>query len=303
MDDTQRSFYGLKFENAYLREVGSSFEELFARIMGHAFPEDFIRVRPYGAQGDLKCDGYRSSDQTIFQCYAPQRLKQAALIRKIETDFLGAVGHWRSNMRRWSFVHNADGKGLPPGAVQKLETLRTSHPKIVISTLGYSELRTITLGLYLDQLEDLFGYVPTQGTFSDLEFSDLAPVLRAIQTGDPPVEPDLSVPSPRKLERNGLSRDAQDVLALGRRRVRLVEQLFEGWSDPDFANHIAEGFRAHYRGLKAQGCGPNEVFAKLQQFAGGMVGEPSRQAAVLAVLCYFFERCDIFENVSAEERP
>lgn len=28
-----------------------------------------------------------------------------------------------------------------------------------------------------------------------------------------------------------------------------------------------------------------------------MTGEPVRQGAVLAVLSYFFERCDIFEDV------
>ena len=37
------------------------------------------------------------------------------------------------------------------------------------------------------------------------------------------------------------------------------------------------------------------MFGHLQQYAG-MGGEPPRQAAVLAVLSYFFERCDIFED-------
>ena len=41
MDDTQRFAYGLKFENAFLRERDKAFETLFARIMAHAFPGDF----------------------------------------------------------------------------------------------------------------------------------------------------------------------------------------------------------------------------------------------------------------------
>ena len=40
MDSLQRAFYGLKFENAFLRRKGKAFEDLFARIMGHAFPAD-----------------------------------------------------------------------------------------------------------------------------------------------------------------------------------------------------------------------------------------------------------------------
>ena len=41
LDDTQRSFYGLKFENAFLREKGKAFENLFARVMAHGFTGNF----------------------------------------------------------------------------------------------------------------------------------------------------------------------------------------------------------------------------------------------------------------------
>jgi hypothetical protein len=34
-----------------------------------------------------------------------------------------------------------------------------------------------------------------------------------------------------------------------------------------------------------------------------MEGEPSHQGAVLAVLSYFFERCDIFEDVLKDAIP
>ena len=40
---------------------------------------------------------------------------------------------------------------------------------------------------------------------------------------------------------------------------------------------------------------PDEIFAYLQQYAGSGT-EPKRQGAALAVLSYFFERCDIFED-------
>ena len=72
LDDTQRAFYGLIFENAFLREKGKAFETLFSRVMAHGFSEDFQPVRPYGSKGDMKCDGFRQSDGTVFQCYAPE---------------------------------------------------------------------------------------------------------------------------------------------------------------------------------------------------------------------------------------
>ena len=72
LDDTQRAFYGLIFENAFLREKGKAFETLFSRVMAHGFSGDFQPVRPYGSKGDMKCDGFRQNDGTVFQCYAPE---------------------------------------------------------------------------------------------------------------------------------------------------------------------------------------------------------------------------------------
>ena len=44
------------------------------------------------------------------------------------------------------------------------------------------------------------------------------------------------------------------------------------------------------------GIEANEVLVKLQQFAGWGRRDSSHDAAVLAVVVYFFERCDIFED-------
>lgn len=295
MDDTQRSFYGLRFENAFLRERGKAFESMFARVMAHAFPGDFQTVRPYGPRGDLKCDGYRGSDGTVFQCYAPDSTKLADLLAKIDEDFHGAVAHWGKRLRRWEFVHN-DHRGLPADAVQKLADLATSHPDIEITTFAEAEMRKVVMSLDLHQLEDLFGAVPSQRTFERLDFAALRPVLIAIQCLEPPANPPLVAPSPLKLQNNALSGDAAGLLRQGRRREKLVENFFDTWPDPGFGEAIAEGFRDRYQALKSVGLGPDAIFGELQTFAGGMHGEPSRQAAVLAVLSYFFERCDIFED-------
>jgi hypothetical protein len=296
MDDTQRSFYGLRFENAFLREKGKAFEILFARVMAHAFPGDFQAVRPYGPRGDLKCDGYRASDGTVFQCYAPDSTKLADLLVKIDKDFHGAVAHWGKRMRRWEFVHN-DIRGLPAEAVQKLSDLRAAYPTITITPFAEAEMRNVVMGLELHQLEDLFGAVPSQRTLERLDFAALRVVLIAIQRQPPPPDPPLVAPSPRKLQDNALSEDAAGLLRQGRRREKLVQDFFDAWPDPDFGEAIAEGFRNRYQALKAVGLGPDAIFGELQAFAGGMEGEPSRQAAVLAVLSYFFERCDMFEDV------
>jgi hypothetical protein len=296
LDELQRYAFGLKFENAFMREAGKSFEAFFSKIMSHAFIGDFVPVRPYGAKGDLKCDGYRSSDQTVFQCYAPDTMKIAALLKKMDQDFLGAVAHWGKRMQRWEFVHN-DRRGLPAEAVQKLIDLSAAHPDVVLSECGEAALRATTMALELHQLEDLFGAVPSGRDLEQVDFQALRPVLMSIERVEPDLNAPLKAPSPEKLQRNALSQDAAGLLAVGRRRERLVESFFEQWPSPDFGEHIAQGFRSRYRALKGAGLSADQIFGELQAFCGGMSGAPLRQGAVLAVMSSFFERCDIFEDV------
>lgn len=295
MDNTQRSFYGLRFEVAFLREKGKAFETLFARIMSHAFPGDFEAVRPYGRNGDLKCDGYRASDGTVFQCYAPDSIHLRALLAKIDADFQGAKACWGNRLRRWAFVHN-DTRGLPAEAVRKLADLRTANPAVAIETVAEAEMRDIVMGLALHQLEDLFGVAPSQRSLEQITFDTLRPVLLAIERQHPPTDQQLIAPSPTKLEKNTLSDDAAGLLRHGRRREKLVQDFFDRWPNPEFGEEIAQGFRSRYHALKSVGLNSDQIFGELQAFAGGMHGEPSRQAAVLAIMSYFFERCDIFED-------
>ena len=300
MDSLQRAFFQMKFRIAFLERKGKAFEDLFSKIMGHAFPGDFQAVRPYGKRGDLKCDGYRVSDKTVFQCYAPSAMKLANLLAKMDQDFNGAVVHWDNRMSRWSFVHN-DDDGLPADAIQKMVDLRTANPTIVLDQTGYPELFAAVMALPVPQLEDLFGSVPSQRTMAQLDYKALRPVVSLIQKLTPDDNPPLSAPSPAKLSANDLSDDAAELLRQGRRREPLVERFFNDWPDPSFGEEIAQGFRERYQALKTDGLSPDRIFTELQTFAGGMDGTPSHQAAVLAVMSYFFERCDIFEDHVEED--
>lgn len=295
LDSTQRFSYGLKFENAFLRSTGKAFETFFSRIMAHAYPGNFTPVAPYGSKGDLKCDGFRKSDGTVYQCYAPEVLRLAPTLTKIDQDFAGAVAHWGGKMKRWEFVHN-EAKGLPAEVVQKLVDLQTANPAIEIAQFGEASLRVVVMDLSVHQLEDLFGAVPSQRTLEKLDFAALKPVITAIKTAQPDAEPPLAAPSPDKLKFNALSMDAAGLLRQGRLRERLVQSFFDAWPDPSLGEDIAEGFRQRYAALRKVGLASDQIFGELQAFAGGMDGDPTHQGAVLAVMSYFFERCDIFED-------
>ncbi len=295
MDEVQTAFYRLRFREAFLEKKGSEFQDWFVKLAGYAFGPDFEAVRPYGSQGDLKCDGRRVSTRTIFQCYAPDQMTAAKLNDKVSQDFRGAYAHWGNDMAEWVLVHN-DGRGLPPSSIQLINGLRESHPNIKIEIWTEAKLQQLVDGLPLYAIQALFGYAPTKTGVETLMLEDLKPVIDALQRADPiPGEEPLTPPSVDKLARNSLSQDAAELLRVGRRKEALVETWFRRTPNADLGEQIAEAFRGRYAELKGAGRSPDGIFTHLQQYAG-TGGEPAQQNAALAVLSYFFERCDIFED-------
>jgi hypothetical protein len=295
MDELQRSIYGDRFRADFHSKKGTEFQDWFVRIAGFAFGPDFEAVRPYGSQGDLKCDGRRISSKSIFQCYAPYSMKGGEVVAKINEDFHGARVHWAAEMREWIFVHN-DGRGLPPNVVRDIEGLRTSYSPIRIETWSEPELLKLAMALDLSALQALFSYAPSIELLDRLVMADLVPIIDALERQEPnPNDPTLAPPSPKKLEKNALSGASAELLRFGRRKAVLVETFFRKNSRADLGERIAEAFRNRYADLKNIGLPADKIFKHLQDYAG-MNGDPERQCAALAVLSYFFESCDIFED-------
>lgn len=296
MDQLQRAFFGLHFRADFLSKRGEAFQDWFVRIMQSRYLADFDAVRAYGAKGDFKCDGRRLSTGTIYQCYAPYDLKESETIAKIKEDFAGALAHWPEFMRSWCFVHN-DDRGLPPNVEKLFDEMRREHPGIAVTVMNEAELRDIVFEIEVEHLEALFCAVPTMTQLNAVSLEDIKPLLDELARVDPdPLAENIAPPSPRKLEKNGLSDEAASMLRLGRQRQQKVAEYFDKTAWPDVGERIAEAFRKRYADLKAMPFANAEwTFGQLAAFAG-MAGEPKRQAAALSILAYFFERCDIFED-------
>lgn len=237
-DALQRAFYGLAFKEAFVDKRGTEFQAWFVKIAGHAFGADFEEVRPYGAQGDLKCDGLRRSTGGMFQCYAPDRFDDKRTIPKIRTDFVGAVTHWRDFIKIWHFIHN-DRNGLSPEVTRCLAELGQHHVPVQLEPWSEPELRTLTLGLDLHQLEDLFGPRAGLPALENVDFEGLKPIIDAIARKEPDPNASLTPPSQKKVENNRLSADAADLLRLGRRKEARVEDYINKMVRPDVGERIA----------------------------------------------------------------
>lgn len=291
------ALYLERFRVAYSTKKGTEFESWFIDLASHALGTDFEPVAAHGRDGDFKCDGRRLSTKTIYQCYAPGQMDQAKTIAKIDADFRGAHKHWADWMLEWTFVHNRN-EGLPPGVVQHLDQLRAQHPDIAIAVWGPPLLET-ELFVRLDDYgrKSVFGPAPSAEGVDALTLTDIGPVIQALEREAPsPTADPIEPPSPQKLQRNALSAGVADLLRAGRRKEALVGRYFEGHPSPDLGEKVAVAFRRRYAELRQQEeLSPDDIFAKLQQSAGGG-GSVKRQTAALAVLSYYFERCDIFED-------
>jgi hypothetical protein len=293
--DVELQWFALCFQRDVYKKRGTEFQDFFADLMEAAHPGDFERVRPYGSKGDLKCDGFLRSQGCAFQVYAPRETKEAAMVSKIDTDFAGAKKHWKAEMRGWTFVHN-DTEGLPAGVVKKIDALQKRNRLVVIETWAPARLLAVAMTIPRGKLVVMFGRPPQRQDFDRLTFEPLAKVLAAIRGHDPEPLDNIEPVSPQKLEANALSAAAADYLRLGRQREHLVQQYFEAHPNPTFGEQVAAAFRDEYRRLRDEGLDANAIFAALQELAGGSTrGDPGHEAAVLAVMSYLFERCDIFE--------
>jgi hypothetical protein len=296
LDPTARAFHELKLKLVFYEKGGAAFQGFFCDIMDKAHPGDFQRVRPYGREGDGKCDGFLASERTVFQVYAPREMKERELIGKINTDFTGARKFWVARMECWTFVHN-DREGLPPYAQKLLLDIEANNAPIRVDNWGYEPLRIKLFSLSDNDIAAILGPPVSREDFDALGFEELRPVLLAIQTAEPPVDPEIRPVSAEKLAANSLSDETAALIRLGRQKEKLVESFLSKWNDPTLGEKIAEAFRTKYSALAKLLISPDDIFLELRKFAGGSDKTDSRhEVAVLAVLSYFFERCDIFEE-------
>jgi len=303
MDKYTRAWYGMKFERDFLRKKGNEFQNFFADLMEKRFPDgDFIRVRPWGKSGDRKNDGYLKSQRTLFQVYAPNEMKESSTLHKINEDFNGALPYWEKYFDIWIFVHNSR-EGLSPGITSKLLELDQKHKTISVKPRGFEDLYRQLFELSEEDIEALLGPAPSKSDFLQIGFGDLQLVLKAISRQAPPMMPDLQQVPRDKIEINKLSEDTEALINAGRLKSPLVGKFLQQYHEPEYGDQIVQAFKVKYDELRNTNLDPDNVFRELQVFAGGeLMGSPKYQAAVLSVLTYLFDHCDIFESVKGKRQ-
>lgn len=291
----QDAYYEQRFENAFLRAKGDEFQTFFERLMGLAYKADFMACRPWGNIGDRKNDGFLKSERRLFQVYAPNEIEATKTIAKITEDFKGAKIHWGEHFCKWAFVHNAT-EGLPPHVQDLLLGFEKDNPGISLDPWGLEELRLVFRRLSSDDLAAWFGPAPTEETKAKLGFKDIQVVLESLAGKAISSNATVKDVPPRKIEANDLSESVATLVTSGMTKTPLVSEFLEDWYDETLGERLAVAFRAEYERLRGT-LHPNRIFSELQIWVGGIqIGTAEHQMAVLTVLAYYFERCDIFEE-------
>jgi hypothetical protein len=133
----------------------------------------------------------------------------------------------------------------------------------------------------------------------DVGFAELEVVAQALLGAPQPPAADMAVLNPsEKMARNGLTQRVHFELTLGLGKAREVRDFVRHVAvrDGDFPERLKMGFLTEYRALRQQSVAGDALFEAMRLFAGGRKAQFRQQAAVLAVLAYLFEACEVFER-------
>lgn len=296
MDNLQKAYYEQQFGILFRDAKGDAFQTLFERLMGLAYPKDFMACRPWGNRGDRKNDGFLKSERCLFQVYAPNEMSERVAKKKIKEDFEDGKKHWGEHFNKWVFAHNAVN-GLPPHIQQMILNLEKANPGITLQHWGLNEFLKVFRKVSKGDRELWLGYAPSNETKAQIGFADLQPILESLGNKSAPKDYAVRDVPTRKIEANALSENVAILLKTGMEKAALVGNFFMQWPDETLGEQIAEAFRDKYKSLHSQKSSPDVIFSELQQWAGGEKrGIPKHEMAIFAVIAYFFDSCDIFEE-------
>lgn len=303
MDKIQRLFYELKFELYFYKERGNGFEDFFSRLMKLKHKHNFIEVKTWGKKGDLKCDGYLSEEETIFQVYAPNEIAGTKLMAKLKEDYEKALVHWEGAIKKWIFVQNSkDGvRGIEAPTVNAIKKYETElKNEISITLWGIDEIKSIVFSLPVEDIETLLGTVPSSSDLQNLQIKHIEPFLLPFRLmSDLPVNvEEIKVVPQNKIEINKLSDYIQELLKIGMGKAHLIEKIILMGQDVEAIQNLADLFHEKYKELKEIHFeNTDQIFFELRNFAGiRAVRDSKDELAILTILAYLFENCTIFES-------
>lgn len=289
------------FDQAFKTKSMTDFDTWFCQMAEKVWGLDFEKIKPGGKHGDKKSDGRLISLERVFQCYAPESPSTFAknAPAKIQDSFPAVIEYW-PNLKEWVFVHNNDA-GIPTTVSDVLEQLRSDYPSIKIHEGSRNFIKTeLHDHLSSQDLIDLYPH-SLAITYSSVQMDHVRPLLRKL-LAKAEAQPDPfyfgSDPDEEKLDFNKLSSAAKRDLRAALTKVGIVDRYLK--SNAPGANAVLQAeMISKYKELKGFGHPPDDIIAMMLKWVGDD-GSPTVRHAAYVIIAYYFDACDIFENVPVQ---
>ena len=288
-----------KLEEMY----GNSFQDFFHDLMCARY-SDFLDVKTAGQLGDMGSDGLSIVGRKLYSCYGPQTINDTSIVKKMRGDLSSALDQRRDEFDTFVFVHS-DRRGMHPVVASELVALRSKHPELKFENFGFRHFRDETCKLQQSEVEDLLGQqLPVQELVYRVELDEIEPLLRHLSRAPSRQRPDehISTVSLQKIEFNSFGEDTQDELKRAIPRSSVIDRYYEDGYRVTERDEVAARFREEFEQIRAEmpNAHPDDVFYQLELFVlGNLTPKISERRAATVVLAYFFESCDIFDDVPA----
>jgi hypothetical protein len=288
------------FRNRVYRSDGQSFEDFFCDVM-QKDNKNFQKVKPQGAKGDRKNDGFDKTTGTYYQVYAPEdsstKLKET--IAKLNEDFKGLKKHWDSlcQIKKYFFVINDKYKGVYPDIHQELLTLGNNNPGIEFNLFLPKDLEVIFLNLKDDDMVSIVGIIPDASKVDTLNYSVVTEVINFILNRKEPVKYEEKLIAPEfenKIIFNGLNKNVEMLLKVGNYQVSAIDDYFR-YNSKNAKQDLRDRFTELYKDSKERLNDSNKVFFDILTEVCPDHNSKQVQDAAIVIMSYYFEACDIFE--------
>lgn len=299
---------------------GNAFEDLFCNVM-RSSNKDFKKVKPQGRIGDRKNDGFIKSEGKYYQVYAPQSPigNPTAATSKLEEDLDGLISYWRCEndfiIREFYFVFNDKYHGAYPEIYTTLNRLRTQYNLDVCDVFLSSELEDVFMELPEDNIAEICGYYPKPEDIGFIDNSIVAEIVGYVSNNYSGFsESQYNDPSDfhKKIHFNNLGKGTARHLNVGAYQVGYVEDYFKtnsNFSRQQARDSLNKMYQYHLSNKNAEaaitsGLSESDIIFKnmideLSPRNLCKIQQRDYERNIIAVMAFFFEACDIFEEPPA----
>lgn len=129
-------------------------------------------------------------------------------------------------------------------------------------------------------------------------YPDLEVIIKYLQTSEASETPeDYSLTEIKeKIHKNELTPATERLIQMGLTQASTISGYLNDFPDPAYEDRLKQIFIAKYVALRSQDAKGDTLFFSLVEEVRGASPDISRYAAAIALVTYFFERCDIFEK-------